>query len=105
MKKLTISSDETFYTLRELCDICGVHAEIILELTEYGILEPHGKKISSWRFTHSHIIRSKKALRLQKDLNINLPGVALVLELLDEATLLRRRVNQLERKLNLFEKD
>ena len=79
-------------TLAELSRSCAVHAECIIELVEEGVLVPAGREPRSWRFTGIHLRRATVALRLQQDLGINLAGVALALELLDELTELRARV-------------
>jgi len=43
-----------------------------------------------WRFTYTEIRRVQTAVRLQRDLRINLPGCALALDLLDELEELRQ---------------
>ncbi|MBT9477058.1 MAG: MerR family transcriptional regulator, partial [Polaromonas sp.] len=43
-----------------------------------------------------HLQRARVALRLQTDLDVNLAGAALALELLDELDELRARVQRLE---------
>ena len=79
-------------TLRELCQDCQVHADLVIELVEYGIVEPHGQSPREWRFHGYDLIRIKKALRLHRDLHINLPGIALSLDLLEEREALRRQL-------------
>jgi chaperone modulatory protein CbpM len=84
--------DETLsLTLREVCHACGVHAEYVVELVAEGVLQPApGIDVRAWRFDGIAVTRIQRALRLQHDLGINLPGVALALELLDELDRLRR---------------
>jgi chaperone modulatory protein CbpM len=53
--------------------------------------EPH-----CWRFTGTQMRRARMALRLQSDLGINLAGVALALQLLDEIETLQMRLNVLD---------
>jgi chaperone modulatory protein CbpM len=43
--------------------------------------------------------RARRALRLQRDLDLNLAGAALALDLLDEVEILRERVRVLEYQL------
>lgn len=87
--------DERRYTLRELCLACGVTAESVIDLVEHGVLEVEGRRPSAWRFSNRMLIRSRQAHRLQRDLQLNLPGLALCLELLDEIEVLRRRLSVL----------
>ena len=85
--------DETVdFTTAELCRSCGVHAEIIVEMVEHGILEPRGTTHTRWSFRGNSLRRATTALRLQRDLGVNLAGAALALDLIDEIHTLRRRL-------------
>ncbi len=85
--------DETIeLSLGELCAACNRHAEWVIELVEEGILEPVSSEGGQWRFTGTSLQRAQTALRLQNDLGINLAGVALVLDLLDEIRTLEAKL-------------
>lgn len=97
-QEITLIIDEnTQFTLRELSDACHIHTEWIVQLVDYGILTPKGKKPEVWRFSGVDIKRSQKALRLQQDLQIELNGLALVLDLLDELDDLRQQLQHWEK--------
>ena len=83
-------------SLGESCRACDVQAEVIIQLVEVGVIEPRGREPGQWRFAGQAIGRIERALNLQRDLDINLPGVALALELLDEVEALRERLHALE---------
>jgi chaperone modulatory protein CbpM len=85
-----VLDDELLLSLRELCRLCGVNAEMIIDMIEEGVVEPQGADPREWRFGGTSVRRVQIALRLQRDLRVNLPGVALVLELLEELEELRR---------------
>lgn len=89
-----ILEDAARLTLRELCDACAVNAEFIAELVDEGVLEPAGMEKSHWCFTGFTLHRVRTAKRLQRDLGVNLAGVALALELLDEVRQLRVRLTR-----------
>lgn len=85
--------DETVeFTTADLCRSCGVHAEIIVEMVEYGILEPSDTTQARWSFRGNNLRRATTVLRLQRDLGVNLAGAALALDLIDEIHTLRRRL-------------
>jgi chaperone modulatory protein CbpM len=92
-----IVEDEGELTLVQICRACSAHAEHIIELVEEGVLAPTGPEPRRWRFSGSQMRRATVALRLQRDLGVNLSGVALVLELLEELESLRARVRALDR--------
>ena len=82
--------EDTLMGLREVCTLCGVHAERIIEMVTEGIAEPYGRSPMEWRFTGPMVTRLQQALRLQAQLGVNLAGAALALDLLDELDELRR---------------
>jgi chaperone modulatory protein CbpM len=79
-------------TLADLTRTCRVHAEWVLELVEEGVLEPLGPGGPQWRFSATSVVRVRKAQRLQRDLGVNLPGIALALQLLDRIDALEARL-------------
>jgi len=91
-----ILEEESQLTLAELCDRCHIPAESMIELIEHGVISPsEGQSIRQWRFQGSSLVRVDKALRLRRDLNVNLAGAALILELLDELAELRTTLYRL----------
>ncbi len=84
-------SDDSEFSLDQLCQCCSVEINHIVELVHEGFLEPHGEHRDQWRFRISSIRRVKTAGRLQRDLGVNLAGAALALDLLDRITELERQ--------------
>ncbi len=77
-------------SLEDLCRACAVHSEFILDLLEEGVIEPTaGQAPENWRFTAVQVHHVSVAWRLQRDLGVNLPGAAVVLQLLEELETLR----------------
>lgn len=79
-------------TLSELCHFCDADDAWVVDLVDHGVLEPDGRSIEDWTFRAVHIARAKKARRLYLDLGINIEGIALILELLEERDTLRRQL-------------
>ena len=87
-------SHEETLTLDELIEICHVSPDFINELIAFGVVDPHGKV-----FDMSQLDRIQRARRLQRDLEVNLAGVAVVLDLLDDLENMRARLAFLEKHL------
>jgi chaperone modulatory protein CbpM len=81
-------------SLEELSRICAVEAQRILELVDEGIL-PARPAEAGWQFSGTSVRRARLALRLQRDLEINLAGVALALDLMEDIDQLRRELRRL----------
>jgi chaperone modulatory protein CbpM len=86
-----ILEEQVQLTLGELAQLCSAHAEWLVGLVDEGILQPSGEQLAEWRFSGICLIRARTVQRLQRDLGINLPGAALVLDLLEEPETLRAR--------------
>lgn len=87
---------ESSLTLGELSRCCGVHAELIIEMVEEGMLDPLERNPRCWRFPGPSLLRVNSALRLRRDLGVNLAGIALAFELMDEIKRLRSRLQRLD---------
>jgi chaperone modulatory protein CbpM len=77
-------------TFDELCELCRVSREEINEMVEEGIISPRGPSRKNWLFHGYDVKRVQIALRLQRDLQVNLPGVAVIIDLLEELDQLRK---------------
>jgi chaperone modulatory protein CbpM len=78
------------FSLDELCRMCGVHEELVIQIVEEGVVEPFGAGRGQWRFSGVAVTRIQRVIRLQRDFEVNLPGAALALELLEEIARLKR---------------
>lgn len=92
-----ILEEEIQLSLGDLSRGCAVQAVRIIELVDEGILEPQGRDPREWRFPGSSLQRARAALRLQQDLEVNLSGVALILDLLEQMEQMHNRLRVLER--------
>jgi chaperone modulatory protein CbpM len=85
-----VVEDEVEMTLPELCQACGAELELVQQLVDHGVLEPRGDAPQGWVFIGPSLRRTRVALRLMRDLELNLPGAALAVDLLDEIARLRK---------------
>ncbi len=89
--------DETLtVTLAELTQLCGANGRTLKLMVIEGLLRPQGGQPTDWRFNGEEVRRARRAIRLQRDLELNLAGTALALDLLDELERLRERLHALE---------
>jgi chaperone modulatory protein CbpM len=89
----TVMDETVQFSLVELCECTKTSQEQVIEMVEEGILDPEGASIHTWRFDTRALKRLQTAIRLQHDLGVNLPGSALVLDLLEEMETLRRQMH------------
>jgi chaperone modulatory protein CbpM len=77
-------------SVADLCRLAAVDERHIVEFVEEGVLHAVEIDATEWRFNGTALRRVRVALRLERDLGLNVPGVALALELLEELEQLRR---------------
>lgn len=91
-----VLDEEAELGLDELARACRVEREWVFELVAEGVITPAGDERRSWRFRGRSLARVRLARRLSRDLEVNLSGVALALELMDEIEALREQLRALE---------
>lgn len=94
--KAAILDEQVDLTLVDMCRVCNRHAEWIVELVNEGVLDPIGNVQEQWRFSGSSLQRAHAAMRLERDLGLNLAGIALALDLIEELEELRQRLYRFE---------
>ena len=87
-----VVEEELHLTITEICQACSIEEEHIHAWVSEGVLEPQGATYNEWRFSGQSLRRAKIASRLIRDLELNTPGVALALDLLEEIEALRRQL-------------
>lgn len=87
-----IIEETHIFSIDEFAHAIHVKKEIVYELVEYQLIKPQGRNKDEWCFNVHDLKRGRVATNFLNDLEINMPGVALALELLD-------RIEELELKL------
>jgi len=85
----SVVENEVHMTIVELSHASRTPEELIMSWVTEGVLSPTGASPEDWRFGGDSLKRAKTAAHLTHDLELNVPGVALALDLLEEITQLR----------------
>ncbi|QWE07997.1 chaperone modulator CbpM [Polynucleobacter ibericus] len=88
----TVVETEVNMTIVELSHASRTPEDLIMTWVSEGVLSPAGSSPEDWRFSGDSLKRAKTAAHLTHDLELNVPGVALALDLLDEISQLRARL-------------
>ncbi len=76
--------EQVRWGLREFAVYCRIEHGELVEMIEMGVLEPLGAEPEQWSFAARDLQRVRTARRLARDLGINLAGIAVILDLLEE---------------------
>lgn len=94
-----VLDEEVHLTFIEICEQLNLPENVLEELIDHGLLQEVAEVEikQSTTFDAAQLARIQTALRLGHDLGINIPGVVLALELLDEIEQLRQELSILKR--------
>lgn len=83
-------------SLTELTTFCHTDPDWVVQLVDHGVVTPITPSTQEWEFAPKHIARARKAARLMRDLGLNVAGVAVVLDLLEERDRLVRKLAMMD---------
>ena len=84
----TVVEEDMPMSLAELARACRTAEEQVHVWVVEGVLQPIGGSPGDWRFGGPSLRRARLAMTLSRELELNAPGVALALDLLDRVELL-----------------
>jgi chaperone modulatory protein CbpM len=88
----SVVEEDVELTTVQLSRACRASEHEIEVWVVEGVLQPRGESRESWRFGGDSLARMRLASSLARDLEINTPGVALALDLLDRIAELEARL-------------
>lgn len=81
----------------EVCQKYNLSEDVLIEMIEYGLIDVQHTDLKTMEFDFNMLCKIQSACRLQQDLGLNVPGVVLAIELLEELNELRQELNILKR--------
>ncbi len=88
-------TEEDWIGAGEICRMCRLELEAVLELAELGLVSP--RQVSGdWQLPAAALPRLRVVGRLMRDLGVNVSGAALAVELMETQRALERRIRDLE---------
>ena len=88
-------SERERVTLEALAASAGLHPALVESFVEFGLIEPVERVGAQLLFDSSCVVRLRTIMRLRRDLGANLPGVAVILDMLDRIAALQREITWL----------
>lgn len=89
--------------VEELCSAVCISEHCLTEMVAYGIVKPEGASVTDWVFTDEDVALIRKAVRLQRDLELDWLATALAVNLLDQIDHLQADNEYLKQRLNRLE--
>lgn len=92
--------ENTNISFVEICHQYHIPEELLQEMIEYGFFGQTTASIDTITFDNQMLKRILSARRLQQDLALNIPGIILALELIEELTQVRDELAILQRHID-----
>jgi chaperone modulatory protein CbpM len=96
---MQILDEYTEVAFADLVAASGFERDLLVELIDYGVFQPRGQREENWRFPSHALALARRAARLRSSFELDIPALALALELLDRMEALEQRVRELECQL------
>lgn len=91
--------ETTTYTFIEVCHRYNIPEALLNEMIEYGLFPNQPTDPQKIALDQKSLRRIESAFRIHQDLGINLPGVALALELLEKIDKMQNELEILRKHL------
>jgi MerR family transcriptional regulator/heat shock protein HspR len=92
--------DRPRYMISVAADLVGMHPQTLRIYEQKGLVRPKRTPGNTRLYSERDVERLRLVQRLTTELGLNLAGVERVLELEDEVDRLRRRLEQLQKRLH-----
>jgi|GEM_PF-127943 len=97
-RKLMMESIQLI-SVKEFCDSHGVEQTYLLTLQEFGFVQ-----IKEGKFIEEHTLsKIEKVMRLHREMEVNLEGIEVILDLLERMDGMNMEMNQLKNRLRFYE--
>lgn len=93
---VTIIDNDNLLSFEEICRAIHADNDLIIQLIEYQIIHPKGSSKKNWQFDHLCLKRARLARNFYYDLEINLAGIGLLIEMLEKIEALEAHVARLK---------
>lgn len=90
----TIINPDNILTFEEICSAVHADDELIIQLIEYHIIQPKGTSKKNWQFDDVALKRVRLARNFYYDLEVNLQGIGLLLDMIDRIDMLETEMDK-----------
>ena len=95
---------EKYIPVLHLCDLYQIEISFFKELNEEGLIELVSRQNSM--YVHEEkLYKVERIIRIHRELNVNIEGIDVVLNLLDKVDKLQNEVYSMQSRLRLYEDD
>ncbi|MCI0527118.1 MAG: MerR family transcriptional regulator [Nitrospira sp.] len=90
-----MSSKPKYVTLTQIVETCHIEPELLFLYEEEGLISPQHTEQGDLLFSEEDVRRLSVIIRLTRDLEVNLPGVGVILGMVDHMELLQDQLYEI----------
>jgi len=95
---------EKYIPVLHLCDLYQIEISFFKELNEVGLIEMVSRQNSMY-VHEDKLYKVERIIRIHRELNVNIEGIDVVLNLLEKVDKLQNEVYSVQSRLRLYEDD
>ena len=95
---------EKYIPVLHLCDLYEIEVSFFNELNEVGLIEMVSRQNSMY-VHEDKLYKVERIIRIHREININIEGIDVVLNLLEKVDKLQNEVHSIQSRLRLYEDD
>ena len=95
---------EKYIPVLHLCDLYQIEISFFKDLNEEGLIELVSRQNSMY-VHEDKLYKVERIIRIYRELNVNIEGIDVVLNLLEKVDKLQNEVNSMQSRLRLYEDD
>ena len=95
---------EKYIPVLHLCDLYQIEFSFFKELNEEGLIELVSRQNSMY-VLEEKLYKVERIIRIHRELNVNIEGIDVVLNLLEKVDTLQNEVYSMQSRLRLYEDD
>jgi hypothetical protein len=95
---------EKYIPVLHLCDLYQIEISFFKELNEEGLIELVSRQNSMY-VHEDKLYKVERIIRIYRELNVNIEGIDVVLNLLEKVDKLQNEVYSMQSRLRLYEDD
>lgn len=97
-------TEDKYIPVLRLCDSYQIEVSFLKELNDLGLIEIVSKKDDLY-LHEDKLYKVERIIRIHRELNVNIEGIDVVLNLLEKVDKLQSEVHTIQSRLRLYEDD
>lgn len=92
-----------YLSVEQFCNTVPLPKEHLRDIVDLGIINPEGNQPDKWQFDVDMVCCARRASQLRQQLEVDWPGIAVAMQLLDQIDQLKNENQNLRQRLSRFD--